>query len=339
MDFAIRHFTESVEAPCAVDAAAAASAPAPKGAWTSVPSSVKEPASSSNPLPAVFFQIAFSTPKSGWTDEHRIIALAFLLTCQPTADKPRRPQAKFGRKSAVFGLASQEHVIAATLTPLIIFGETLPFATNVKPPPPPATKVKVVDLPIGYTEAIVRQAASRFGEVRYVSKYVLRGPDRTILCDLDSCAVFFEPNSTPVRYFEVMGSKCPVWDRRLTTKPYERPPTRKTRAPRPSAPSVSSAVATSSADSTSSVATSVATSAVATSALTSSEPTTSTAYTSSAVDSASSSFAPADLAPSADDNDNFIDASALNRHQRKRSLSPSGRTSPDGQPPPPPPMD
>jgi hypothetical protein len=323
MEFSnIHHWTESVEAvietplPTVVAAAAAA---APEPAWTNTPASVNE-SSSSLLKPAVYFQIAFASPKSGWTDENRVVALAFLRGCLPAADKNSpRSIAKFGhgRKHAVFGLASQEHVIAATLKPLVIFGETLSFNTNVKPPPPPATKVKVTDLPIGYTEAIVRHAASKYGKVRYVSKDVLRDHDDTILCDLDACAVFFEPGSRPARSWEILGHKCPVWDNRLDRKPFSKP------AAKAPAPASQPIVATS--------ATAFATTSVSTAPNTSSsvEAIVATIATTSAT------------TPSATSTDEygFSDVSSLNRHQRKRPLSPSNLGTSPGRrallPPPP----
>jgi hypothetical protein len=198
--------------------AAAAAAPTPTtvpkpapSAWSAAPATVRQAVS---PKPLNLFQLSISPPRDGWTDENRVAVLTVVRSCQLATDTTR-PQAKFGRKEAVIGLFSKEHALAAAAKAFVVHGETLTVSSDVKPPQPDATRVKVTGLPIGCTDALIRAAAAKHGIVRYVARDYIRGNNNRILADLDSAAVFFEPGSTPVRHYEVMGARCPVWDRRL----------------------------------------------------------------------------------------------------------------------------
>jgi hypothetical protein len=153
--------------------AAAAAAPTPTtvpkpapSAWSAAPATVRQAIA---PKPLDLFQLAISPPRDGWTDENRVIVLTVVRSCQPATDTTR-PQAKFGRKEAVIGLFSKEHALAAAAKAFVVHGETLTVSSDVKPPQPDATRVKVTGLPIGCTDALIRAAAAKHGVVRYVAR-------------------------------------------------------------------------------------------------------------------------------------------------------------------------
>ena len=169
--------------------------------------------SSSVLAPPALAKIAVATPAKGWSDLRKADVAAALVARLPHLAVR---QAAFMPKQAIFAIkASDAEVTSAAASPIVLDGESLVLSTNVQPK---AERIKLVNLPLGFTIDDVKSAVSKHlnAKVRHVAPDQLRGRDnKPTGIWLTSCAVFLDPGSKPIRYLPILGQHAVVLDNRL----------------------------------------------------------------------------------------------------------------------------
>jgi hypothetical protein len=196
-------------------------------------------------IPAVkdLYTIFVQPPFKGWTTKNKVDVACALKKRIPIV------QAAFLNNKALFAVAGKEAAIKATSSNLFVNNEELKITSSAYSPSPSKTRViadriKVVSLPLGYTEEGVKKAIEEQmnATVRHiVACTLLDDKKKDTGIRLSEVVAFLEPNSIPKEKLIVMDKTVTVLDPRLPKPSPAKPAEKSANSAIPTEASVSEA--------------------------------------------------------------------------------------------------